>query len=205
LPAPDPDAAVQAAARLGYPVALKTTAPHLRHRADLGGVRLDIAGEAELRRTYAELTDFLGSPEELRPVVQAMVPRGVDTVVRAAIDPAAGAVLSFGLAGAPSQLLGDIAHRLIPATDREVNEQIRSIRSAPLLFGWRGSQPVDTAALEDLLLRVSRLVDDHPEVVAVDLEPVVVAPHGLAVLGASVRLARPPATTDLGPRRLPVY
>ncbi|AIA06367.1 acyl-CoA synthetase (NDP forming type) [Streptomyces noursei] len=204
-PRPDPDAAVQAAARLGYPVALKTTAPHLRHRADLGGVRLDIAGEAELRRTYAELTDFLGSPEELRPVVQAMVPRGVDTVVRAAIDPAAGAVLSFGLAGAPSQLLGDIAHRLIPATDREVNEQIRSIRSAPLLFGWRGSQPVDTAALEDLLLRVSRLVDDHPEVVAVDLEPVVVAPHGLAVLGASVRLARPPATTDLGPRRLPVY
>ncbi|MFE6687348.1 GNAT family N-acetyltransferase [Streptomyces sp. NPDC057743] len=205
LPAPDPDTAVRAAARLGYPVALKTTAPHLRHRADLGGVRLDIAGEAELRRTYAELTARLGSPTELRPVVQAMVPRGVDTVVRAAIDPAAGAVLSFGLAGAPSQLLGDIAHRLIPATDREVNEQIRSIRSAPLLFGWRGSQPVDTAALEELMLRVSRLVDDHPEVVAVDLEPVVVAPHGLAVLGASVRLARPPATTDLGPRRLPVY
>ncbi|MEW1656193.1 GNAT family N-acetyltransferase [Streptomyces sp. NPDC093707] len=205
LPAPDPDAAVRAAARLGYPVALKTTAPHLRHRADLGGVRLDLASEAELRRAYAELTDFLGSPTVLRPVVQAMVPRGVDTVVRAAIDPAAGAVLSFGLAGAPSQLLGDIAHRLIPATDREVNEQIRSIRSAPLLFGWRGSQPVDTAALEELLLRVSRLVDDHPEVVAVDLEPVVVAPHGLAVLDASVRLARPPATTDLGPRRLPVY
>ncbi|MFI1204566.1 GNAT family N-acetyltransferase [Streptomyces sp. NPDC020883] len=205
LPAPDPDAAVRAAARLGYPVALKATAPHLRHRADLGGVRLDIAGEAELRRTYTELTDFLGSPEELRPVVQAMVPRGVDTVVRAAIDPSAGAVLSFGLAGAPSQLLGDMAHRLIPATDREVTEQIRSIRSAPLLFGWRGSQPVDTAALEELLLRVSRLVDDHPEVVAVDLEPVVVAPRGLAVLDASVRLARPPATTDLGPRRLPVY
>ncbi|MFK0293945.1 GNAT family N-acetyltransferase [Streptomyces sp. NPDC090442] len=205
LPAPDPDTAVRAAARLGYPVALKATAPHLRHRADLGGVRLDIADEVELRRTYTELTDRLGSPAELRPVVQAMVPRGVDTIVRAAIDPAAGAVLSFGLAGAPSQLLGDIAHRLIPATDREVNEQIRSIRSAPLLFGWRGSQPVDSAALEELMLRVSRLVDDHPEVVAVDLEPVVVAPHGLAVLGASVRLARPPATTDLGPRRLPVY
>ncbi len=197
--------AVRAAARLGYPVALKTTAPHLRHRPDLGGVRLDIAGEAELRRTYAELTDYLGSPEELRPVVQSMVPRGVDTVVRAAIDPAAGAVLSFGLAGAPSQLLGDIAHRLIPATDREVAEQIRSIRAAPLLFGWRGSQPVDTAALAELLLRVSRLVDDHPEVVGVDLEPVVVAAQGLSVLGATVRLARPPATTDLGPRRLPVY
>ncbi|MFB6441096.1 GNAT family N-acetyltransferase [Streptomyces sp. NPDC056411] len=205
LPAPDPDTAARAAARLGYPVALKTTAPHLRHRADLGGVRLDIAGEIELRRTYAELTEFLGSPEELRPVVQSMVPRGVDTVIRAAIDPAAGAVLSFGLAGAPSQLLGDIAHRLIPATDREVAEQIRSLRAAPMLFGWRGSRPVDTAALAELLLRVSRLVDDHPEVVTVDLEPVVVSPHGLNVLGASVRLAPPPATTDLGPRRLPAY
>ncbi|WP_238783137.1 bifunctional acetate--CoA ligase family protein/GNAT family N-acetyltransferase [Streptomyces monomycini] len=204
-PAPDPDTAVRAAARLGYPVALKTTAPHLRHRPDLGGVRLDLTGEAELRRAYAELTDFLGKPEELRPVVQPMVPRGVDTVVRAAIDPAAGAVLSFGLAGAPSQLLGDTAHRLVPATDRDVAEQIRSIRTAPLLFGWRGSQPVDTAALEDLLLRVSRLVDDHPEVVGVDLEPVVVAPHGVAVLDATVRLARPPATTDLGPRRMPAY
>ncbi|MEU2791544.1 GNAT family N-acetyltransferase [Streptomyces sp. NPDC007100] len=205
LAAPDPDTAVRAAARLGYPVALKTTAPHLRHRPDLGGVRLDLPGEPELRRAYAELTDFLGKPEELRPVVQPMVPRGVDTVIRAAIDPAAGAVLSFGLAGAPSQLLGDTAHRLIPATDRDVAEQVRSIRTAPLLFGWRGSQPVDTAALEDLLLRVSRLVDDHPEVVGVDLEPVVVAPHGLAVLDATVRLARPPATTDLGPRRLPAY
>ncbi|UQA92648.1 bifunctional acetate--CoA ligase family protein/GNAT family N-acetyltransferase [Streptomyces halobius] len=205
LPAPGPEAAVRAAARLGYPVALKTTAPHLRHRADLGCIRLDIANETELRRTYAELTDFLGSPAELRPVVQPMVPRGVDTVIRAAIDPAAGAVLSFGLAGAPSQLLGDIAHRLIPATDRDVAEQIRSIRAAPLLFGWRGSQPVETAALAELLLRVSRLADDHPEVVGVDLEPVVVAPHGLSVLGAAVRLARPPATTDLGPRRLPAY
>ncbi|MFH9197627.1 GNAT family N-acetyltransferase [Streptomyces anulatus] len=205
LPAPDPEAAVAAATRLGYPVALKTTAPHLRHRADLGGVRLDIADEEALRRAYGELTDLLGKPAELLPVVQAMAPRGVDTVVRASIDAAAGAVLSFGLAGAPSELLGDTAHRLIPATDRDAAELIRSIRAAPVLFGWRGSAPVDTAALEELLLRLSRLVDDHPEVVSVALEPVVVAPHGLTVLGASVRLAPPPARSDLGPRRLPNY
>ncbi|MFE3388519.1 bifunctional acetate--CoA ligase family protein/GNAT family N-acetyltransferase [Streptomyces anulatus] len=205
LPAPDPGAAVAAAGRLGYPVALKTTAPHLRHRADLGGVRLDIADEEALRRAYGELTDLLGKPAELLPVVQAMAPRGVDTVVRASIDAAAGAVLSFGLAGAPSELLGDTAHRLVPATDRDAAELIRSIRAAPVLFGWRGSAPVDTAALEELLLRLSRLVDDHPEVVSVALEPVVVAPHGLTVLGASVRLAPPPARSDLGPRRLPNY
>ncbi|NHI06661.1 acyl-CoA synthetase [Streptomyces sp. KO7888] len=205
LPAPTPDDAVAAARALGYPVALKATAPHLRHRADLGGVRLDLADEEQLRRAYAELTELFGKPAELRPVVQGMAPRGVDTVVRAVIDPAAGAVLSFGLAGAATQLLGDMAHRLIPVTDRDATSLIRSIRTAPLLFGWRGSAPVDAAALEELLLRVSRLVDDHPEVVAVTLEPVVVAPHGLSVLGASVRLAPPPARDDLGPRTLPAY
>ncbi|TRO62977.1 bifunctional GNAT family N-acetyltransferase/acetate--CoA ligase family protein [Streptomyces sp. IB201691-2A2] len=205
LPAPTPDEAVAAAERLGYPVALKTTAPHLRHRADLGGVRLDLADEEQLRRAYAELTSLFGTPEELRPVVQAMAPRGVDTVVRAVIDPAAGAVLSFGLAGAPSELLGDTAHRLIPVTDRDASSLVRSIRTAPLLFGWRGSAPADVVALEELLLRLSRLVDDHPEVVSVSLEPVVVAPRGLSVLGASVRLAPPPARDDLGPRTLPVY
>ncbi|MCC0095476.1 GNAT family N-acetyltransferase [Streptomyces flavotricini] len=205
LPAPTADAAVRAARSLGYPVALKTTAPHLRHRADLGGVRLDLGGEADLRRSYEELTDLLGTPDELLPVVQAMVPRGVDTVVRSVIDPAAGAVLSFGLAGVASELLGDTAHRLVPATDRDAAGLIRSIRTAPLLFGWRGSDPVDTAALEELLLRLSRLVDDHPEVVGVTLEPVVVATEGLSVLSAAVRVAHPPARTDLGPRTLPSY
>ncbi|KUM93495.1 acyl-CoA synthetase [Streptomyces cellostaticus] len=205
LPARTPDAAAEAARALGYPVALKATAPHLRHRADLGGVRLDLADEEQLRRSYAELAELFGKPEELRPVVQAMAPRGVDTVVRAVIDPAAGAVLSFGLAGAASQLLGDMAHRLVPVTDREATSLVRSIRTAPLLFGWRGSTPVDTPALEELLLRVSRLVDDHPEVVAVTLEPVVVAQQGVSVLGATLRLAPPPARGDLGPRTLPAY
>ncbi|MFJ8334325.1 GNAT family N-acetyltransferase [Streptomyces sp. NPDC094437] len=204
-PALTPDDAARAAESLGYPVALKATAPHLRHRADLGGVRLDLADEEQLRRAYAELCELFGTPRELRPVVQAMAPRGVDTVVRAVIDPAAGAVLSFGLAGAASQLLGDTAHRLVPVTDREAFSLVRAIRTAPLLFGWRGSTPVDTPALEELLLRVSRLVDDHPEVVAVTLEPVVVAPRGLTVLGASLRLSPPPARDDLGPRTLPVY
>ncbi|MFJ9342610.1 GNAT family N-acetyltransferase [Streptomyces sp. NPDC101733] len=205
LPAPGADAAVRAARILGYPVALKTTAPHLRHRADLGGVRLDLTTEAELRRSYEELTEALGKPAELLPVVQAMVPRGVDTVVRAVVDPAAGAVLTFGLAGVASELLGDTAHRLVPATDRDAAGLIRSIRTAPLLFGWRGSDPVDTPALEELLLRLSRLVDDHPEVTGVSLEPVVVATEGLSVLSATVRIGHPPVRTDLGPRTLPSY
>ncbi|AZM49176.1 acyl-CoA synthetase [Streptomyces sp. WAC 06738] len=205
LPAPDPDAAAAAAARLGYPVALKTTAVHLRHRPDLGGVRLDLAGEDQLRLAHAELTGTLGAAAEVQPVVQAMAPRGVDTVVRATVDPGVGAVLSFGLAGAPSELLGDLAHRLVPATDRDAAELIRAIRGAPLLFGWRGAQPVDTAALEELLLRLSIFVDEHPEVVSAELSPVVVAPQGVSVLSAALRLAPPPPRIDLGARRMPRY
>ncbi|MCH6163056.1 bifunctional acetate--CoA ligase family protein/GNAT family N-acetyltransferase [Streptomyces marispadix] len=204
-PAPGPDEAAAAARSLGYPVALKTTAPRLRHRADLGGVRLDISSETELRRAYAELTEAFGDAAELRPVVQSMAPRGVDTVIRAAVDPSIGAVLSFGLAGTPSELLEDVAHRLVPATDKDAAELVREIRSAPILFGWRGAQPVDVASLEELLLRVSRLLHDHPEIVAVDLEPVVVAPRGLTVLGATVRAAEPSPQTDLGRRSLPAY
>ncbi|WP_197085178.1 bifunctional acetate--CoA ligase family protein/GNAT family N-acetyltransferase [Saccharothrix sp. ST-888] len=202
LPAPDEESAVRAAAALGYPVALKATAEHLRHRPDLGSVRLDLTGEAGLRRAYRELDALLGGAERVRPVVQRMAPRGVDTVIGATVDPGVGAILSFGLAGAPAELLGDVAHRLIPATDRDAASLIREVRAAPLLFGWRGAVPVDTDALEELLLRVSRLVDDLPEVASVDLEPVVVAPHGLAVLEARVRIAPLPVRTDLGPRAM---
>ncbi|MDT0446138.1 bifunctional acetate--CoA ligase family protein/GNAT family N-acetyltransferase [Streptomyces johnsoniae] len=205
LPARDVDEAAEAAGRLGYPVALKTTAPHLRHRADLGGVRLGLATQGELRRAWAGLTGQLGDPAELQPVVQAMAPRGVDTVLRAAVDPAIGAVLSFGLAGPPSELLGDVGHRLLPVTDRDTAALVRSIRAAPMLFGWRGARPADTDALEELLLRLGRLVDDHPGIAAVDLEPVVVAPRGVTVLSAAVTVAAPPPRTDLGPRRLAAY
>ncbi|MFD0356134.1 acetate--CoA ligase family protein, partial [Streptomyces sp. NPDC127110] len=136
---------------------------------------------------------------------EAAPPGGRDPAPPPPPPPPAGAVLSFGLAGVPSELLGDTAHGLVPATDRDAAALIRSIRAAPLLFGWRGSDPVDTPALEELLLRLSRLLDDHPEVTGISLEPVVVATEGLSVLSATVRVAHPPARTDLGPRTLPSY
>lgn len=205
VPVAGPGEAARAARRLGRPVALKATAPRYRHRPDLGGVRLDLATEKQVRRAYAELTEALGPAPQSQPVVQAMAPRGVDTVVRAWLDPSLGAVLSVGLAGPPSELLGDTAHRLVPVTDREAATLVRSLRAAPLLFGWRGARPVDTDALEELLLRLSRLVDDHPEVVEVVLEPVVVAPEGVSVLSASVELAPPRGASDPGTRRLAAY
>ncbi|MEO3753942.1 GNAT family N-acetyltransferase [Streptomyces sp. B6B3] len=139
------------------------------------------------------------------PEARGAAEEGVDTVVRATVDPDVGATLSFGLAGAPSELLGDVAHRLLPLTDRDAVELVRSIRAAPLLFGWRGARPVDVAGLEELLLRLGRLVEDHAELAGVELAPVAVAPDGVSVRAATVRVGPPPARADLGPRRLPAY
>lgn len=201
-PAPDADAAVRAAEALGWPVVLKATAPHLRHRADLGGVRLDIADEEELRRDLAEMRQQLEPLGGTDLVVQRMAPPGVACVVRTVEDPLFGPVVSFGLGGDASELLGDVSHRIPPLTDLDVSDLIRSVRAAPKLFGHRGARPVDVRALEDVVARAARLADDLPEVAGLELNPVVVSEHGAAVLGARVRLAPDPGRSDSGRREL---
>ena len=203
VPVTDADSAVEAARSLGFPVALKTTAPHLRHRVDLGGVRLDIADETELAADVAQLQDRLTPLGGGRLVVQRMAPPGVATVVRTVEDPLFGPVVSFGLGGDASELLGDVAHRIPPLTTVDVADLVRSVRAAPRLFGHRGAAPVDVAALEDVIARVASLADVLPEVDELELNPVVVSESGAHVLGATVRLAPPPGRTDAARRELP--
>lgn len=192
----EPDEAVAAAERLGWPVALKTDAPHLRHRFDLGGVRLDVAGPEELRRALASMRTSLGAVAASTLRVQRMAEPGVACVVRSVEDRQYGPVVSFGLGGDASDLLGDVVHRITPLTDSDISEMVRSIRAAPKLFGRRGAPPADVDALEDLLARVACLTDDLPDVAGIDLNPVVVASQGLAVLSGRVRLARVAVRTD---------
>jgi acyl-CoA synthetase (NDP forming)/RimJ/RimL family protein N-acetyltransferase len=194
------DEAVAAAAELGYPVVLKATAEEFRHRLELGTVRLDIATEEELRAAYRARAKRLGQAAGL--AVQKMATPGVTTVVRAAEDPSFGALISFGIGGVATDLLGDRAFRVLPLTDRDAAELVRSVRAAPLLFGYRGGRLVDMAALEELLLRIGRLADDLPEVAELELNPVIAAPDGVSVLGAAVRVAVPSARLDVGPRRM---
>lgn len=202
VPVADADAAVEAADELGWPVALKTTAPHLQHRLDLGGVRLDIDDRTVLRE------DFFRMREQLTPlgggdlVVQKMCPQGVAAVVRSVEDPLFGPVISFGLAGDASDLLGDVSHRIPPLTDLDVADLVRAVRAAPKLFGHRGARPVDVEALEDVVCRVSCLADDRPELAELELNPVVAGESGACVLGATIRLAPPPGRTDTGRREL---
>ncbi|RJK96275.1 GNAT family N-acetyltransferase [Vallicoccus soli] len=199
--AEDADGAVAAAARIGYPVVLKAAATHLRARPDLQDVRLDLVDEAAVRRAHAAIVAGLG-PGAGRVLVQPMARPGIACVVTSTEDPLFGPVVSFGLAGLATELLGDRAYRIPPLTDTDVSQLVRSVRAAPLLFGHRGAEPVDTDALEDLLLRVARLADEVPQVAELEL-PVLVAERGLAVLHARVRLAEPAARPDTGPRRLP--
>ncbi|RBY90566.1 GNAT family N-acetyltransferase [Blastococcus sp. TF02A-26] len=195
--------AVAAAEAIGYPVVLKSTAPWLRHRTDLGGVRMDLADDAAVRTAFAAIP--AGDPV----IVQEMAAPGVATVVEIVDDPSFGALVSFGVGGVATDLLGDRAYRTLPLTDLDAAELVRAPRAWPLLNGYRGSEPVDVAALEDLLLRVARLADDLPEVLSLTLDPVIVGPpdpwHGgrsLVIAGAMARVGQPTARVDPGPRKM---
>jgi acyl-CoA synthetase (NDP forming) len=195
--------AVAAAEEMGYPVVLKSTAPWLRDRTDLGGVRLDLADADDVRAAFAAI------PADDPMIVQEMAAPGVSTVVQVVDDPSFGALVSFGLGGVATDLLGDRAYRALPLTDLDAAELVRAPRAWPLLNGYRGSEPVDTAAVEELLLRVARLADDLPEVLGLTLEPVMVGPaepwHGgrsLVVAGVWVRVGPPTGRLAPGPRQM---
>ncbi len=199
----DGDQAAAAAARVGYPVALKAAAEPLRHRADLGAVRLDVGREDQLREAFAEMQQRLGPLGGDSFVVQAMASPGLACVLRTTEDPLFGSVVEFGVGGPPTELLGDVARRFPPLREGDVADLVRSVRAAPLLFGHRGAEVLDVDALEDLLSRLSLLADDLPQVAFLELNPVIVGPRGLAVLDAGIRLAAPSARTDTDLRRLP--
>ncbi|HWS31619.1 MAG TPA: GNAT family N-acetyltransferase [Actinoplanes sp.] len=190
--------AVTAAAELGYPVAIKAAGGALRHRIDLGAVRLALTTEESVRAAYGELAGAFG-PDVL---VQTMVAPGVACRVEIVEDPAFGPVIGFGLGGVASELLGDLAWRAAPLTDRAAEALVDEPRAAPLLHGYRGSTPVDRAALIDLLLRVGRLADEQPRVRSLTLNPVLARPDGWSVLHAAVEFGDPGARPDTGPRRL---
>ncbi|AEG44539.1 GNAT family N-acetyltransferase [Isoptericola variabilis] len=201
-----PDEAVAAADELGWPVALKSASSALRHRTDLGGVRLDIADAAELRDDVARMRGVASSVlGETDPVfeVQRMAPVGVACVVRSAEDLLFGPLVSFGLAGDATELLDDVAYGVPPLTDVDVAGMVRTIRAAPRLFGYGGTPPVDVDALEDLLARVSVMADDLPELASLELYPVVVAESGVSVLHASARLRPAARRQDALRRALP--
>lgn len=135
-------------------------------------------------------------------MVQPMAAPGVPVAVSARQDDLFGPVVSFGLSGVPTDLLEDRSYRIPPLTDADAREMVREIKAAPLLFGYRGGAEADVAAVEDLLHRVSRLIDDLPELADLELNPVLVATRGLSVVNASATIAPPLSRSDWYTRRL---
>ncbi len=196
------DDAVGAAASLGWEqgkdVVLKATAPHLRNRLDLAHVWRNIDDEDAMREAWAGL-GLEGGPRSGRVVVdpaaaglavQRMVPAGVPLSIGSGEDPLFGPLLSFGVSGIPSELLGDRSFRIPPLTDVDAAEMLREVKSAPLLLGWRGGDRVDTAAVEELVLRLSQLKYDLPDVSRLSLDLVMAGSDGVAVLEVSGRVER---------------
>ena len=166
--------------------ALKADVPGLIHKSDAGAVRLGLRGAADVRSAYG---GFAARFAGLRGVlVQAMAAEGVEVLCGIVQEPVFGPLVVFGLGGVATEVLGDRCARLTPLTDVDAAELVRSIRGAPLLLGHRGRPSVDTAALEDVLLRLSRLADDHPGVAELDLNPVIARADGTVAVDARVRV-----------------
>jgi acyl-CoA synthetase (NDP forming) len=180
----DADAAVAAAERFGYPVVLKAADPALVHKSDVGGVRLGLGDADAVRAAYNAMLDH--GPAVL---VQPMVRSTVELVAGVVHDPLFGSLVMVGLGGVHTELFGDRALRLLPLTDLDAARMWHSLRAAPLLTGYRGSPGVDTAAVENLLLRLGRLAEDIPEVAELDLNPVAANPAGVVALDVKLRLA----------------
>ena len=191
--------AVAAACELGFPVAIKATAEQWRHRVDGAGVRLMVITHQGARQAFADLSEASSRDEVF---VQKMGPPGTSCTFALLDDPTFGSLLSFGLSGMATELLGDRAYRPIPLNTVDAAELIREPRAAPLLSGYRGESPVKLDALEDLALRLNRLADDLPEVRSLVLDPVLAGPDGVAVSGSRIVLGPPPTREEAGPRRL---
>ena len=179
--------AVEAAAKLGGRVVLKAEAEGSVHRTDAGDVTLDRRTPEEVAEGYRALAADFGSRLK-RVLVQPMLTGGVEVLIGVVQEPVFGPVVVFGSGGAPGDVLGEHVTRLTPLTDADADEMIHAARGAPRLFGALGAPPVDTAALADALLRVSRLADDLPEVSELDLNPVVAREDGAYCVDVRVQI-----------------
>lgn len=196
------DEAVAAAHEFGWPVVLKADDNRLRHRLDLGGVRLNIMDEAALRSNIRQMRQVLEAYGSPGLEIQAMVSAGQGCAVLAVEDPLLGPVLSFGISGDAVDLLNDWVHMVPPLTDNDLATMIRTPRAAAKLFGYQDIPAADTDALKDLLARLAILKDDLPQVARVRFSPVLAATDSVTVLKADIDIANAAQRTDSARRAL---
>lgn len=183
--------AVAAAKQIGFPVVLKIASPQISHKSDVGGVKVGLADADAVSRTFHDITTRAKS---LRPdayitgcLVQSMAPKGCkECIIGFKRDPQFGPMILFGLGGIYVEVLKDVAIRLVPLSMDDAKQMIREIKSFPLLRGVRGEAPVDFNAIEDILLTMSQLALDFPQIMEAEFNPVLAHPGGAIV--ADVRV-----------------
>jgi hypothetical protein len=180
--------AVSAGRELGWDVVLKATAEHLRQRPDLAHVWRSIDTKEEMAHAWNTLHELIDEPEDAGFVVQKMGPPGIPITMGSLEDALFGPIVSFGMAGTASDLLGDVSYRIPPLNTDDAGDLVRDVRAAPLFFGYRGSEAIDVRAVEDLIQRLARLKDDLPEVQQLDLGLVLASADGASVLRAFGRV-----------------
>jgi len=168
--------AITISKELGFPVVLKIASPDIVHKSDSGGVKLGVANATQVGKAYSEI---MSSIKEKYPnaaiqglAIQRMAPPGLEVIVGMSKDVQFGPVLMFGLGGILVEVLKDVSFRIVPLTRRDAAEMIREIKGYPLLEGYRGQEPADISALEELIVKVSQFVDQNPEMKELDLNPI---------------------------------
>jgi acyl-CoA synthetase (NDP forming) len=188
-----PSEAARLAKSFGLPVALKVVSPHIIHKSDVGGVRIHVASLAQVRKAYEDILSSVRSrlPDAVIDgiSVQPMAKPGIEVVAGLTRDRTFGPVIMFGLGGIFVEVLNDVAFRVVPLQPKDARAMIREIRGFPILQGSRGALSADLGALEIMLLKLSTLAEQHPEVHEIDLNPVIAYPTGAVAVDARVLLA----------------
>jgi acetyl coenzyme A synthetase (ADP forming)-like protein len=200
------DDAATTAAAFGFPVVAKLASSKLLHKTEVGAVHVGLSSERAVRAAFDELTAVAAAHGGINRaagegvVIQPMISGGVETIIGITDDPLFGPLVAFGLGGINVEVLGDVKFRIAPLTDRDASELVHGIRGVKLLEGFRGHAPADVDALRELLLRVSRLAEEVPEIVELDLNPVIaLSPgNGCRIVDARIRVAtRQPRISQL--------
>lgn len=189
----DADHAAAVSRAIGFPVVMKIVSKDILHKSDVGGVELDLADEDSVRTAFARLEERVTAQGKTMDGVwvQPMIEGATEIMVGIENDPQFGPIVTVGLGGIHVEILRDVAFRLCPLTDTDAGEMIRGLRGYRLLEGYRGHPPADVPALEDLLLRLSRMAEEVPRIRELDLNPIMVLPpgKGLVLVDARLRLA----------------
>ena len=187
------DEAVKLAEKAGFPVVIKIFSKTITHKTDVGGVALDLHSATEVRHAFNTIkanVKKIGKENEMEGVtVQPMITAGVETIVGMTYDPLFGPLIVFGLGGIYTELFKDVSFKIHPLTDIDAKEMVQSVKAYRLLEGWRGSKRHDIPAIEELLLRISAMIEDLPQIRELDLNPVKVQDEGKGYLVVDARIS----------------